>query len=423
MPMTSPPPPTFPPSFGPAQIRLGLGPIKRLLARLGDPQERYRTVLVAGTNGKGSVSAMVAEILKQGGVRAGLYTSPHLIDFRERIRVGGRPISRAQAQTLIREVREAVTEDVTYFEFLTALAFTHFAREAVPWAVLEVGMGGRLDATNVVRPAVSIISNIALEHRDYLGRSLRDIAREKAGVVKTGGVCLTAATQTAVRDVLAETCRRRRVRLLRLGGEIRIRRHADGSFSYFGPKTALRRLRLALAGRHQQANAALAVGAAEILSERGVPLDEAAIRRGLLNVHWEGRLETLQERPRVVVDGAHNPAGMAALVRSLRTDFSCARLILILGILQDKDYARMIRQTASLDATIIATRPRNERALPAARLAEAAARWHSRVEAVEEPQEALRRALLIAGPHDLVCVAGSLYLIGEIKACFGRVSL
>ena len=421
--MTSPPPPTFPPSFGPAQIRFGLGPIKRLLARLGDPQERYRTVLVAGTNGKGSVSAMVAEILKQGGVRAGLYTSPHLIDFRERIRVGGRPISRAQAQSLIREVRAAVTEDVTYFEFLTALAFTHFAREAVPWAVLEVGMGGRLDATNVVRPAVSIISNISLEHRDYLGRSLRDIAREKAGIVKTGGVCLTAATQAAVRDTLAETCRRRRVRLLRLGGEIRIRRHDDGSFSYFGVKTVLRHLHLALAGRHQQANAALAVGAAEILSERGVPLDEAAIRRGLLNVRWEGRLETLRERPRVVVDGAHNPAGMAALVRSLRTEFSYARLILILGVLKDKDYARMIRQAASLDATIIATRPRNERGLPAAHLAAAAARWHSRVEAVEEPREALRRALLIAGPRDLVCVAGSLYLIGEIKACFGRVSL
>lgn len=414
--MTSSPPPTFPLPLSPSRIRLGLGPIKRLLGRLGDPQRQYRTVLVAGTNGKGSVSAMIAEILTQAGFRAGLYTSPHLLDFRERIRIGRRIISRAEAAALIRHVREQTAEDVTYFEFLTALALCHFARQRVDWAVLEVGLGGRLDATNVVDPAVSVVTNIALDHRDYLGRRLLDIAREKAGIIKTEGVCLTAATQPAVRQVLAEICRRRRAQLYRLGEAFRIRRHADGTFTYDGFRSRLPRLQSALRGRHQQTNAALAVGVAELLRDReGVSLSDTDIRQGLERVRWEGRLEVLRRRPCVLVDGAHNPAGIAALVRSLRTDFSYETLILVLGVLKDKDYLQMARRTAPLKARILATRPGGERGLPAEVLAAAVRRHHASVDVVEKPREALQRALDIAGPDDLVCVAGSLYLVAEIK--------
>lgn len=421
--MTFSTPLTFSLPFSPTKIRLGLGPIRWLLDRLGNPQDQYKTILITGTNGKGSVAAMTAEIMGQAGIRTGLYTSPHLLDFRERIRIGGRPISRAKVTALIREVRTVMDEDLTYFEFLTALAFLYFARERVSWAVLEVGLGGRLDATNVVTPAVSVISNITLEHQDYLGRHLCDIAREKAGIIKAGGICLTAVTQAVVQETLDGICCRRRARLYRLGKEFNVRHHADGSFTYSGLNMTLPNLQLALTGRHQQTNAALAIGIAEILSDQGLPLDEKAIRQGLRKVRWEGRLEILREHPCILVDGAHNPAGMAALVRALQTDFSYDHLILILGVLKDKDYSQMIRRTAPLDGLIFITHLSNDRALPAADLAVVARKYHDRVEVIDEPREALRRALLVSGPRDLICAAGSLYLVGEIKACLEKSSL
>jgi dihydrofolate synthase/folylpolyglutamate synthase len=396
-------------------IRFGLDPIRSLLSRLHNPQNSYPAVLIAGTNGKGSVAAMTASILSTSGYRTGLYTSPDLIDFRERIRIDGEMIGRGDAAICAEQVIAEITEDVSYFEFLTAMAFLHFERQRVDIAVLEIGMGGRLDATNVVHPLLSVITNVSLEHREYLGNTLEEIAREKGGIIKERGRCLTAANQKRVVETLEVLCRERGARLYRLGREIRTRIHRDGTFSYLGIGRRLERLVCPLAGRHQYANAALALGTAELIGEAGFRVDERLVVEGLAKTRWEGRLEVLQRAPMLLVDGAHNPAGAATLRRALQEGFPRRRLILIFGVLGDKDYSAMVRRLFPLADRVILTRPRSERALSLGVLLPAARRYHRDVELCANPGDALRSALSRAGTEDLVCVAGSLYLVGEIK--------
>lgn len=398
-------------------IRPGLGPVKRLLERLGNPQGLYQCILVGGTNGKGSISATLAAVLQAAGYRVGLYTSPHLVDFRERIRVNGAMIPEEALRGLIRRVSRKDLEGVTYFEFATALAFVHFARCRVGVAVLEVGMGGRLDATNVVRPELSIISNIAMDHSEYLGRRLEDIAREKAGIIRRGGVCITAARQAPVLSVLDRVCRGKRARLLRVGREIRIRANAGGSFNFRGPAFELANLSLALKGPHQRENTACALGALGILRERGFTIRDEAVRSALSAVCWEGRLEIVAERPTILLDGAHNPAGAAALGKALG-EFKYRRLILVIGILADKDYRGMIRRLAPLAHRLIMTRSPDDRALAPNVLAAEARRWNPRVEVLGNPREAVKRARAVAQAEDLICVAGSLYLVGAVRPLF-----
>lgn len=401
--------------LNPLGIRLGLGPIRALLARLGDPQQAFPTVVIAGTNGKGSVAAMTAAMLTAAGFRTGLYTSPDLIDLRERIRIDGQMIGREETACCAALVRGKVREEISYFEALTAMAFCHFQHRKVDIAVLEVGLGGRLDATNVTLPLVAVITNIALDHQAYLGDTLAAIAREKAGIVPRGGVCLTAARQKGVQDLLGAICRERGARLRRLGKEIRIRVHRDGTFSYRGEERRWQGLRSPFPGRHQFANTALALGVVECLGPAGFAIADRAVVAGLLASRWEGRLEVLRRRPTVLVDGAHNPAGAAALGRALRDDFPHRRLWLIFGVLGDKNHRAMARQLFPLAAGVFLTRPPSERArAPQALWAELKDR-HPRIEVVERPDEALARALDVAGEEDLVCAAGSLYLVAEVK--------
>jgi len=402
-------------SLNPMGIRLGLDSVRSLLERLGNPQDSCPAVLIAGTNGKGSVAAMTASILTAAGFRTGLYTSPDLIDFRERIRIDGRMIRREETADCAEEVKRGVRETVSYFEFLTAMAFLHFQRRKVDIAVLEVGMGGRLDATNVVVPLVSIITNISLEHREYLGNTLWKITREKGGIIQAGGVCLTAVRQKPVIGTLEAICRERGARLFRVGKEIRTTIHRDGTFSYQGVGRRHEGLLCPLAGKHQISNAALALGAVELIEDAGFRVEEAAVSAGLKQVRWEGRLEILQRSPMLLVDGAHNPAGVATLRRALQNDFSHRRLILLFGVLGDKDYRAMARRLFPLADRVILTRPNSERALSPEELRLAAGRFHGDIEVVENPGDALRYALSLAGKKDLVCVAGSLYLVGEIK--------
>ena len=403
-------------------IRLGLAPVTRLLESLNNPQDAYASVLIGGTNGKGSIAATVDSVLRQAGCRVGLYTSPHLIDLRERIRVNGDMITGETLDALIDDVRGQVREDVTYFEFLTAVAFLHFCRMGVDIAVLEVGMGGSLDATNVVKPIVSVISNISLEHREYLGDSLADIAREKAGIIREGGVCVTAAKQKPVRDVFDEICRKRKAKLYRLGNDIRVRRHKDGTFDYHGINKNYQRLACVLKGRHQIENTALALASIEILAVGGFPAGDEAIRQGLQKTRWEGRLEILQSFPVVIIDGGHNPAGVSVLCRALKEDFSYKRLILIFGVLGDKDYALMLKKLAALADAIIIAKPKTERAVPPEKLVCITALHGKHVEVVEQAGPALKRALALAGRDDLICATGSLYLIGEIKDAYDRMA-
>jgi dihydrofolate synthase/folylpolyglutamate synthase len=400
-------------------IRLGLGPVSRLLDRLNNPHETYGSVLIGGTNGKGSIAAMAASILEKGGFRVGLYTSPHLTDIRERIRVNGRMITREEMASCVEEVRKEVREDITYFECLTAVAFLHFCRVRIHVAVLEVGMGGRLDATNVVKPYVSVVSNISLDHRTYLGNSLEAIAREKGGIVKKRGVCITAAKQRRVINVLEDICLQRGATLLRLGRDMKVEIKRNGTFSYRGLGEGYPDLICPLMGRHQIENAALAIGAIESMRRKGFDIDGGTIARGLRNTQWEGRLEILQRDPTIIVDGAHNPAGISALSGALKSEFEYKRLILIFGVLNDKDYGTMLRTIVPLADHLIITRPQTDRAMPPGKIEPVASRYTPQgIEVIENSLDALKKAISLAGVNDLICVTGSLYLVGEIKQAF-----
>jgi dihydrofolate synthase/folylpolyglutamate synthase len=404
-------------SLNPLGIRLGLEQMSGLLARMADPQNAFPTVIIAGTNGKGSVASMTASILSAAGYKTGLYTSPDLIDFRERIRIDGEMISESETVSCVASVQKHVVETVSYFEFITAMAFLYFQRQNVDIAVLEVGLGGRLDATNVVTPLVSVITNISLEHQDYLGDTLAAIAVEKAGVVKPNGVCLTAARQKAVLAVLDSVCREKNAALYRLGRDIRTMRSKNGVFSYRGIGRDFKGLHAPFTGSHQITNAALALGVIEMIDTpaSSFSISDEAVFRGLSDARWEGRLEILDHAPLLLVDGAHNQAGVSTLCRALAKDFVYRKLVLVFGVMGDKNYRVMARMLFPLAETVILTRPPSDRALPPQHLVPLATSYNRNVLVVEDPEEALNRARLQAASDDLICAAGSLYLVGEIK--------
>ena len=395
------------------KIRLDLVPFERLLSRLGNPHQAYPSILVGGTNGKGSIASMIAAILINAGFRVGLYTSPHLVDFRERVCVNGAMISLQEANTYASQVRENGKSAETYFECLTAVAFLHFKAQHVDWAVLEVGMGGRLDATNVVSSFLSIISNISLEHRDYLGSTLRKIATEKAGIIKKNGICLTAATQGSVLDVFRAQCEHNHARLLQLGKDFKIKIGENSFFNFASPELQIKRLKVALPGQHQIRNAALALASIVELQKRGYLISEQNISSGMANVRWPGRLEMIQQNPCVVLDGAHNPAAISVLCQSLPRLYSWRRLIIVFGALKDKQYGVMVKKLYSLADQMIFTMPSTERAAPPEDFLPKV--LPEKVMVIRSPLDAFRVALSNATIHDLICVTGSLYLLGEIK--------
>ncbi|HPQ43748.1 MAG TPA: folylpolyglutamate synthase/dihydrofolate synthase family protein [Syntrophales bacterium] len=396
-------------------IHLDLGPVSRLLTRLGNPQNEFDTILIGGTNGKGSTAAILSSIFAKEGMKVGLYTSPHLCDFRERIRVNHQMIPTDTLCSLIEQIAEEIREDVTYFEFATALAFLYFARCKVEMGIIEVGMGGRLDATNIVAPKLSIITNISMEHQQYLGTDLQSIAREKGGIIKEGGMCITAARDRKVIDTLAEICCQREAALYRLGKDIKIRRSGKGTFSYQGINKQYNGLALSLTGRHQTENAALAIAAVDLLSTKGMTIDDNSIIEGLRDVRWEGRLDLISRDPRIVLDGAHNPAGISSLCNALVKDFSYRRLIVVFGVLRDKNYPGMLKRLLPLADILILTQPNEERAASLEDVLPIAELHHGHIEVVDDPGKALARARSLAGADDLVCITGSLYLVGEIK--------
>ena len=399
-------------------MRFGLEAVSELLARFHHPQNAYPAVHIAGTNGKGSTAAMTASILRQAGYRTGLYTSPHLVDVRERIVVDGKKISRRDFSEILKEIKDRVDRPVTYFEVLTAAAFIYFRQRKVDIAVMEVGLGGRLDATNVCRPLVSVITNIGLEHTAYLGKTLAAIAGEKAGVIRKNGICVTAARQKKVLDVFKDVCRQRRAELLCLGTDFKIRMDRNGRILYSGMNRTHEDLTVPLSGRHQLDNAALALAAADILNQKGYPIDESAIRKGLMKTQWKARLEILCSRPLFVLDGAHNPAGMATLHRTLEKDFAGRRLILIFGALADKNYSRMARRIGALARVVFLPPLQTSRAVAPQVLADIFGGADCTVRISGSVKDAVCGAMQCAGEEDLICACGSLYLAGEIKQLF-----
>jgi dihydrofolate synthase/folylpolyglutamate synthase len=395
-------------------MRPGLDRIETLLAAIGNPERAFRIVQVGGTNGKGSVSAMLAAILEAAGHRVGLYTSPHLVDFRERIRVNGQPISEADVVDGVEAIGTLVARlDATMFEAATALGLDHFAREGVDVAVLEVGLGGRLDATTVGAPVVEVLSRIDYDHQAYLGSTLVEIAAEKAAIIRSG-VAYSARQEAPVEDVLIRRAAAAGVPLAFEGRELHVtaeRLGLDGHrLTLAGPDFRLCDVRCRLLGLFQPGNALLAVAAARAL---GAP--EEAVRRGLLTVDWPGRFQIIRRDPIVVVDGAHNPGGARALAASLRAYFPGVPLTLIVGISVDKDHAGILGALAPLAARVVVTAYRGPRAARPAALRALLPPIRARVDTAPSLPEALALAMEPPGTP-VICVAGSLYLVGEALA-------
>jgi dihydrofolate synthase/folylpolyglutamate synthase len=408
-----------------AQIKLQR--MQALLRRLEDPQDRLRTVLVAGTKGKGSTAAMLVSILQAHGQRVGFYSKPHLWDYRERIRIGDVLVSPERLARLVRDTVPAVeagAEDPwgkpTYFEVSVALALRYFVEEGVDRAVLEVGIGGRLDATNACHPELSVITPISHDHTDVLGHTLQEIAQEKAGIIRAGGLVVSAPQLPEADAVLERACRELGAFRVGVGSEVRYRVEAS---DLRGVQLCVRTdrgsydgLRVPLLGRHQATNAALAVTAAERwLGRAGQELDPELVRVGLGRVRWPARQELVAERPWVVVDVAHNPASMQALRGTLDELFSGRRVVLVLGMVRGHEVRQSALAVLPAADHVVATTPQHVRAVPASELAEVLRAAHPRVEVVEECEEAVAWALSRCGPEDVLVVAGSFFVAGPAR--------
>jgi dihydrofolate synthase/folylpolyglutamate synthase len=400
-------------------VKFGLESIRALLDRTGSPEKSYPSVHIAGTNGKGSTAAMLESVLRSAGYRTGLYTSPHLIDMRERIRVNGSPISKTNVvRWLERFKRDVESAGASYFEALTAMAFYYFALRKIDIAVIETGLGGRLDATNVIHPLLTIITEIGIDHTHFLGNTLGSIAREKAGILKKDVPCIAGTKQKKVQGIIEEHAADKSCTIVFSQATVRIRNLiCTDEGSWFDADTGSSKyqdLRLKLLGIHQIDNARMVLAAADELRKRGYTIPEKAVRRGLQKVAWRARLEIVRRDPIVLLDSAHNPSGIQTLVQAIRTLFRYNRLILVFGVLQDKDYRRMLKTISPLADKIILTRPRSERAADPKFIAGLDCLGGKNVAVIPEIPQAWKAALRAAHKRDLVCGTGSMYFVGEV---------
>lgn len=398
-------------------IKLGMDVITRILANLGNPHRRFSCIHIAGTNGKGSIASGLAHILQASGFSVGLYTSPHLVRFNERIVVNNHQISDKAIVETYQEVKQACDTDrePTFFEYTTAMALLYFASSKVDWAVIETGMGGRLDATNVLTPALSVISNISLEHRTYLGNTIAQITREKAGIIKPGAPVVTGVTQkSAIRVVEAEALQKA-APLYRLGRDFRVRRLGNQRFSYYGMNNQWRDMRTGLQGDHQIDNAALILAACEILLRQPLPITLDTIRQSLETYRWPGRLEMVPTTPPILIDGAHNLMSAKVLGRYFKTQLAGKDITLVIGILDDKPYPAMLHSLLPHCRRVILTEPKIDRKLPPQVLLPLAQALVPDTRIILDVGEALMHALRATPPEGMVCVAGSLYVVGEAK--------
>jgi len=398
-------------------IILDLETIKRILSALGNPQDNFASIHVAGTNGKGSVASALSSILHESGYKVGLYTSPHLVRFNERICINNCQISNADVVKSYNAVRQVHSGDrsPTFFEFATAMALYEFGRQKVDWAVIETGMGGRYDATNIIRPAISIITNVSMEHRDYLGNTLAQIAREKAGIIKQRTPVVTAVKQKQARSVVQRVAQKQSAPVFMLGKDFSIRRSRSDHFSYYGIENAWHELRTPLLGHYQIQNAALALAASELLNKYKAEISLKSIKSGLIKTRWPGRLEIVSKKPLVILDGAHNLIAARNLSKYLAQHLSNRRITLVIGILDDKPYGAMLKSLLPLSSRAIITRAKTDRALPLQKLYDTAKKIISNVATVSDVAKAAKYAIEASGPNDVVCIAGSLYVVGEAK--------
>jgi dihydrofolate synthase/folylpolyglutamate synthase len=402
----------------------GLERISGLMEKLGNPQKQLKVVHVAGTNGKGSVCHFISSILQQAGYSVGLYVSPHLERFSERIVVNGTEISDDDLEMLVERVRPFVEEmkaqgnAPTFFEIVTALAFLYFHERTVDYAVVEVGLGGRLDATNIVTPLVSVITNISLEHTNILGKSLEEIAAEKAGIIKEGIPVVTAATGSA-RDVIARIAKEQDAPVVFVGRTWWKRVSWDGREQEFSIQGSLGdyTVRTSLLGIHQGENIAVSIAAVEQLQMNGVFLTDADVMKGVEVALNPGRMEIVAEDPTILLDGAHNPSGIKMLAETLKQDFSYRHLFLVFGVLKDKDIPTMVATIVPVADCIIVTKSSNPRAFDPVLLKEqiTALAPSKEVVVTNSIQDAVDHVRKHARRKDLICVSGSLFTVGEAR--------
>jgi dihydrofolate synthase / folylpolyglutamate synthase len=417
----------------------------RLLEALGDPQLSYTSTLLAGTKGKGSTAAFIERVLREAGLRTGLYTQPDLHTFRERMRVNGRLIGEEEVAELVPQVRAAVEEIeqrrefdpfITY-ELATALALLYFQRQHVEHAVLEVGLGGRLDATNVTQPLVSVIASISYDHTQILGDTLAKIATEKAGIIKPNGMVVTSARPPEALLAIAVVCKRQHAELIRVGAagsdpaqaevetgqlpalsyhyQLEDRTEDRQHFTVWTPERVYAGLEIPLAGQHQLENATLALATLDMLRKIGISWDERALREGLRKMRWPARIDVVEHHPTIVVDGAHNADSMEKLMQALQDSFAFQRLIVVLSLFRDKDLVGIARALQHADIVVL-TRMVSPRAATVEQMQEIFAKHapHAEIHTADDSRAAMGLAVGLAGDNDLICATGSLYFAGEV---------
>ena len=406
-------------------FRLGLERMTTILNTFGNPEKNYPCLHVAGTNGKGSVSAIIASILNAAGYKTGLYTSPHLSSLRERFRIGNTMISEEELSEQIWRIRDFLEKgyELSYFEFTTAIAMVWFAEQGTDLAIFETGLGGRLDATNILIPIVSVITNISLEHQSFLGSSISEIAREKAGIIKKGVPMITGVREQPALSVILNRCLELNAPVWIIGRDFDVEEHGNSGIDYRGEFFKINGLDLALKGKHQATNAGLAIAACERVIEQGFRVTDTVVRNGCRSVYWPGRGELLRGSCRVLLDGAHNLGGIGSLkdllgrLNTIPKDKERNLHSLLWACSDeggDKDFVAMLRQISSLFGQIIITEP------PGPRVPVTLGRWKGSnipedVILEQNWQKALNKALSGCGKEDLLCVAGSLYLVGAVR--------
>ena len=408
--------------------KLGLNKIRSLLKEIDNPHEKYKVVHIAGTNGKGSTSSMLASILKSAGYKTGLFTSPHLLYIGERIKCNGEAISQEKLVEYIERLQPLIKKyKCTFFESITAIALLYFADQKIDIAVIEVGLGGRLDATNVVSSIISIITNINLDHTKQLGNTRKSIAIEKAGIIKPDSICITNCNYKSVNSIFDQFCKERKSEHIPIGNLLKLDNvRFDEEFTSLDMSingSFFPRLKLSLIGEHQIQNAALAVSAANILNSRFIPIKADNVYQGLSDVQWAARLQTMALNPKIVVDVAHNPNGISFLKKSIRTIFNYKRLIIIMGIAKDKKYEEMVKQIAPMADLFIAVKANNRRALSSVVLSKTAKKYVSNVVRCQTVEQGLNVATKEVNKDDLILCSGSHYTVGEFINSLNKCNL
>ena len=416
--------------LGRSGIKLELETILSILKVLKNPQKNYHIVHLAGTNGKGSTATYIAAILQKAGFKTGLYTSPHLVKFNERISIGGQQIPDDQIVAAYEAVHRADIgkRNATFFEIATAMGFYHFAQEKVEWAVIETGMGGRFDATNIITPQASVITNLSIEHTDYLGNTIKALAREKGGIIKCNTPVVTGVFQPSGLKVIRRIAQERSSDLFIYKKDFSIRKDpGQDTYSYSGLKQGFDHLIKPLAGDHQKENLGLALAACELIFEKfkstdsRYDLNQTLVKEGLSIARWPGRLEHVMASPLVILDGAHNLNAAKVLGKYLSSILNSRRLTMVIGILDDKPYERMLKSLVPCAEQVIITKAKINRSLEPSVLKKAAQQLtQCPVTIIEDVKEAVTHAIETSGPDDVICVAGSLYVAGEAKEKFNN---